>query len=92
MYTRHNSEELEKALFSILEQGVCKTTAQVAEELRMEYPQIWRSLEKEGEMLFGSSCSSVQQPYTRISQVLLSLPSDQCLRQPINKGYSWSKP
>lgn len=92
MYTRHNSEELEKALLSLLEQGLRKTTAQVAEELRMEYPQIWRSLEKEGEMLFGSSCSSVQQPYTRISQVLLSLPADQCLRHSINKGYCWSKP
>ena len=92
MSTRHISEELEKALISLLEQGVCKTTAQVAEELRMEYPQLWHSLEKEGETLFGSSCSSVQQPYTRISQVLLSLPPDRCLRQSINKSYCWSKP
>ena len=92
MYTRQDIEELEKVLISLLEQGVRKTTAQVAEELRMEYPQLWQSLEKEGETLFGSSCSSVQQPYTRISQVLLSLPSDQCLRQSINKGYCWSKP
>jgi hypothetical protein len=86
------SEELKEALICLLEKDVHKTTAQVAEELRMEYPQLWRNLEKEGETLYGSSCSSVQQPYTRISQVLLSMPPDQCLRQSINKGYSWSKP
>ncbi len=92
MSTRQGSEELKKVLISLLEQGVRKTTAQVVEELRMEYPQLWRSLEIEGETLYGSSCSSVQQPYTRISQVLLSLPPDKCLRQSINKGYCWSKP
>ncbi len=92
MSTRHDSEELEKALLSLLEKDVRKTTAQIAEELRMEYPQLWRSLEREGETLFGSSCSSVQQPYTRISQVLLSLLPDQCLRHSIGKGYCWSKP
>jgi hypothetical protein len=92
MSTGHNNEELKKVLLSLLEHGVRKTTAQLAEELRMEYPQLWRNLEIEGEILFGSSCSSVQQPYTRISQVLLSLPPDRCLRQSINKGYCWSKP
>lgn len=92
MSTRHDNEELEKALTSLLETNVRKTTAQISEELRMEYPQLWRSLEKEGEKLFGSSCSSAQQPYTRISQVLLSLPPDKCLRQSVNKGYSWRKP
>jgi hypothetical protein len=88
----NHSEELEKALIGLLEQNVRKTTAQIAEELRMEHPYLWRSLEKEGEMLYGSSCSSVQQPYTRISQVLLSLSPDQCLRQSIGKGYCWCKP
>ena len=92
MSTGHNNEELKKVLLSLLEHGVRKTTAQIAEELRMEYPQLWRNLEIEGEMLFGSSCSSLQQPYTSISQVLLSLPADKCLRHSINKGYCWSKP
>ncbi len=84
--------ELQMVLICLLEKDVCKTTAQIAEELRMEYPQLWRSLEKEGEMLYGSSCSSVQQPYTRISQVLLTLTPDQCLRQSVKKGYCWSRP
>lgn len=75
----------------MLEPGIFKTTAQIIEEFRTEYPALWKELEKEGEMLYGRSCSSVQQPATRISQLLQSIPADQviCLRR--NDGYRWSK-
>lgn len=84
-------DKLHQAVISLLEPGIYKTTAQVVEELHIEYPALWRQLEKEGEMLFGSSCSSVQQPYTHISQVLLALPSDICLRTLRDKEYIWSR-
>ena len=84
--------KLEEAILNLLEPGIYKTTAQVAAELRMEHPAIWQELEKEGETLFGSSCSSFQQPYTRISQVLLAMPASLCLRQRINNEYQWTKP
>ncbi|MDW7728725.1 MAG: hypothetical protein SCJ94_01780 [Bacillota bacterium] len=84
-------EKLHEAVISLLEPDIYKTTAQIVEELRMEHPALWRQLEKEGKMLFGSSCSSVQQPYTRISQILLALPSDMCLRIFRDKEYIWSR-
>ncbi len=82
---------LQRKVLGLLEPGIYKTTAQVVEEFRMELPSLWRQLEKEGELLYGSSCSSVQQPATRISRVLQSLPAKQvsCLRK--NGGYRWSK-
>lgn len=83
-------DKLNNAILKLLEPGIYKTTAQVVEEVRMEYPNLWRQLENEGEMLYGNSCSSVQQPYTRISQVLLSLPSNICLRKLKGNKYTWS--
>ncbi len=86
-----NDELLQKKVLALLEPGIFKTTAQIVEEFRTENPSMWKTLEKEGEMLYGSSCSSVQQPATRISQVLQSLPAEQvvCLRK--NDGCRWSK-
>lgn len=84
--------KLEEAILGLLESNIYKTTAQVAAELRMEHPKIWQELEREGEALFGNSCTSFQQPYTRISQLLLSMPSSVCLRRRINNEYQWSKP
>lgn len=83
--------KLQDMVFKLLEPGIYKTTAQVVEEFRMEYPEAWRQLEKEGEMLFGSSCSSVQQPVTRISRVLFSLPTDRCFSRRNQNVYRWSK-
>ncbi len=84
-------EKLTKAIIKLLEPGIYKTTAQIAEEVRTEYFNLWRQLEKEGEMLYGKSCSSVQQPYTRISQVLFALSSDICLRKRKGNHYTWSR-
>ena len=82
---------LQQSIIDLLEPGIFKTTAQIVEEFRIEFPGLWKKLEKEGEMLYGSSCSSVQQPATRISQCLLLLSAEQviCLRR--NDGYRWSK-
>ncbi len=82
--------KIEKQILSLLEQGLFKTTDQVVEEFRMEYPDQWKALEEEGEMLYGNSCSSVQQPATRISQVLSSLRSAQvdCLQEKDKKLWS----
>ncbi len=84
------TELLQEKIISLLEPGIYKTTAQVIEEFRMEHPLYWRMLEKEGEMLYGGGCSSVQQPATRISQALQSLPPGQiiCLRE--NDICRWS--
>lgn len=65
-------------ILDLLEPDVSKTTEQVVAEFKMEYPAQWNVLKKEGEMLYGSSCSSVQQPSTRISQVLVNMPSNEC--------------
>ena len=73
------SFNIEEQVLSLLEPGVFKTTDQVVEEFRMEFPEEWKALQKEGEMLFGSSCSSVQQPATRISLVLRSYPDKHVL-------------
>lgn len=85
------TELLQQLVLRLLEPGIYKTTAQVVEEFRMEYPLQWRQLEKEGEMLYGKSCSSLQQPSTRISQALLSLPAKQYLRRNKLNQYYWSR-
>ena len=85
-----NAKKLEEIVINLLEPGIFKTTAQVVEEIRIEHPAMWRQLEEEGEMLFGSSCSSVQQPSTRISQVLQSLPTGQFLCRRENNISYWS--
>ena len=69
---------LHKLIMGLLEPDILKTTEQVVEEFKMEYPAHWKALKKEGEMLYGNSCSSVQQPSTRISQVLVNMPSNEC--------------
>lgn len=85
------TELLQQLVLRLLEPGIYKTTAQVVEEFRMEYPLQWRQLEKEGEMFYGKSCSSLQQPSTRISQALLSLPAKQRLRRNKLNQYYWSR-
>lgn len=85
------SEILQRMVLDLLEPGIYKTTAQVIEEFRMEYPDQWLKLKKEGEMLYGISCSSVQQPSTRIAQTLLSLPAEQRLRRRKNHHDYWSR-
>ncbi len=82
---------LKQNILSLLEPGIFKTTTQVVEEFRIEYPVLWKMLEKEGEMLYGSGCSSVQQPATRISQVLQILPAEQVVCQRGRNGNSWRK-
>lgn len=86
-----NVKRLEEIVINLLEPGIFKTTAQVVEEIRVEHPAMWHQLEEEGEMLFGSSCSSVQQPSTRISQVLQSLSTGQFVCRRENNISYWSK-
>lgn len=86
-----NAKRLEEIVINLLEPGIFKTTAQVVEEIRIEHPAMWHQLEEEGEMLFGSSCSSVQQPSTRISQVLQSLSTGQFVCRRENNISYWSK-
>jgi len=85
-------QTLEQAVVSLLEPGIYKTTAQVAEELKMEYPHLWRQLEKEGETLFGYSCTTIQQPYTRISQTLFSLPEKYRYKRQNSNELLWGLP
>jgi len=87
-----NQERIRAALISLLEPGIFKTTAQLVEELRMEYPSLWKSLEMEGKMLYGHSCSAQQQPVTSVAQVLLTLPTEHCIREKKGKLQVWSKP
>ena len=68
--------ELEKLLLTLLEPGVYKTTSQLVQEFRMEFPRAWRELEREGRRLYGSSCGAYQQPATRIAQALFNLPQE----------------
>lgn len=84
------SEMLQQLVLDLLEPGIYKTTAQIIEEFRMEHPRHWQKLKEEGEVLYGISCSSLQQPSTRIAQILLSLPSDQLLRRRKNYDDYWS--
>lgn len=81
---------LEELLLSLLEPGVYKTTGQLVQEFRMEYPQRWAELEKEGRRLFGGTCGAYQQPSTRISQALFVLPEDRCRCRRRGNEYSWS--
>jgi len=78
-------------LLQLLEPGFYKTTAQLVEEFRMENPSCWKELETEGQTLYGNSCSSIQQPSTRIAQALLELPSESCLRYSKGSIHFWSK-
>ncbi|MDY6825662.1 MAG: hypothetical protein SVV67_00560 [Bacillota bacterium] len=87
-----NEDTFKKNVADLLEAGIFKTTEQVVEEFRMEYPYLWRELEAEGQLLYGNSCSSVQQPATRIAQVLQSLDETKRLRRCRDKQYFWSKP
>ncbi len=83
---------LAELILTLLEQGVFKTTGQLVQEFRAEYPRSWRELEKEGKRLFGGTCGAYQQPATRISQALFSLPAHKCLCRRDEAGYSWSAP
>jgi hypothetical protein len=85
------SEQLQSMLLQLLEPDIYKTTAQLAEEFRMEYPSCWKELETEGQTLYGNSCSSIQQPLTRIAQALLELPPESCLRYSRGRINFWSK-
>lgn len=87
-----DEKEIAKAVINLLEPGIYKTTAQITEELRMEYPLIWNALAQEGEALYGLGCGAIQQPVTRVAQVLLSLHSDSCLCRRSGKEYSLSRP
>jgi hypothetical protein len=84
--------ELEKLLLTLLEPGVYKTTSQLVQEFRMEFPRAWRELEREGRRLYGSSCGAYQQPATRIAQALFNLPPGKCLCRREGNSYSWSAP
>ncbi|NLA05577.1 MAG: hypothetical protein GX881_07700 [Firmicutes bacterium] len=84
------SSSLEELILSLLEPGVYKTTGQLVQEFRMEYPRRWRELEKEGERLFGGSCGAYQQPSTRIIRALFALPGGSCLCRRRGSEYSWS--
>ena len=86
-----NLEELQTKLLQLLEPDIYKTTAQLVEEFRMEYPLLWEELAKEGLALYGNSCSSIQQPSTRIAQALLALPADSCRRYSRGSQHFWSK-
>lgn len=81
----------QKLVLNLLEPGIYKTTAQVVEEFRMEYPEQWNKLKKEGEILYGPSCSSHQEPATRIAQALLALPAGSRLLKINDRIYYWSK-
>ncbi len=83
---------LEELLLTLLEPGVFKTTGQLVQEFRMEFPRTWRGLEEEGERLFGGSCGAYQQPATRITQALFMLPAEKCFCRREEEGYSWSAP
>ncbi len=85
------SEQLQLMLLQLLEPGIYKTTAQLVEEFRMEHPSCWKELETEGQTLYGNSCSSIQQPSTRIAQALLELSSESCLCYSKGRIYFWSK-
>lgn len=82
---------LQKLIMDLLEPEILKTTEQVVEEFRMEHPDQWKALKKEGEILYGSSCSSVQQPSTRISQLLINLPANECIAVRKNNVTFWRK-
>lgn len=82
---------LKQLILNLLEPEILKTTEQVVEEFRMEYPVQWKALEKEGEMLYGNSCSSVQQPFTRISQVLINLPANESISVRKSNVTYWRK-
>jgi len=86
-----NLEELQTKLLQLLEPDIYKTTAQLVEEFRMEHPVLWEELEKEGLELYGNSCSSIQQPSTRIAQALLELPADSCRQYSRGSQHFWSK-
>jgi len=86
-----DNKNLQDLVLNILEPEIYKTTGQVVEEFRMEYPAQWIELEKEGEMLYGAGCGSFQQPATRISQILLSLPAEKVFSLRKNSDYYWSK-
>ena len=83
---------LEKQILALLEAAIDKTTEQIVEEFRIEYSATWEKLKKEGEMLYGSSCTAIQQPATRISQILIALPLEMRLKKRNNGINFWSKP
>ena len=86
------SSSLEELLLNLLEPGVYKTTEQLVQEFRMEYPHKWQELEKEGRRLFGPGCGAYQQPATRIIQALFALPAGKCLCHRQGQEYTWSAP
>lgn len=81
---------IEKQVLSLLEQGIFKTTEQIVEEFRMEFPEQWKALQEEGEILYGNSCSSVQLPATRISQALRTFPATYVLSLQDQDKKFWS--
>ncbi len=83
--------KLRKLILSLLETEYAKTTAMVVAELRAEYPEAWLELQKEGEMLYGSGCSSLQQPTARISQLLQAMPSDRVKRSRRGSETCWRR-
>lgn len=85
------SDLFHELVLNLLEPGIYKTTAQVVEEFRMEYPEQWSRLKKEGEKIYGPSCSSHQQPATLIAQALLALPADSRLLKQNGRIYYWSR-
>ncbi len=84
-------EELEQLIITLLEPSVFKTTAQIVEEFRIEYPRRWRELEEEAQRVFGASCAAYQQPATRVVQALFSLPEKSRLCRREGDAHRWSK-
>ncbi|HOB86214.1 MAG TPA: hypothetical protein PKO38_00820 [Bacillota bacterium] len=82
--------EIQELVLKLLEPGVYKTTAQIVEEFRAEFPEKWRALQREGEERFAGSCGAHQMPANAVRQALFSLPEEKRRCRYRRGEYSWA--
>lgn len=64
---------IEKKLIELLSDNIARTTVQIVEEFKVEYPEFWQKIINEGRKLFGHSCTFVQSPQIIVANILSNL-------------------
>ncbi len=69
-----------------------KTSTQIVEEFRAEYPQDWEEILRVGKKTFGESCTSILSPEIFLTYMLKELEKESKITKIIQgKEHSWKK-
>ncbi len=83
-------EEIKGIVLNLLQEEPGKLTSHLVEEIKLEYPQVWKELQSQSQENFSSGCSQMWWPSTRITQVLFELEGEGRVKREAGEDYSWS--